>query len=666
MEDSNNQDAMMEINNDNNTNEIEEEEEDDDDDTEDCRYDLDKNTFEELKKNNPAITNLRIWLNCDDTEHVTYFFNKIDWKVDGDCIAKNTHIKRLRISYQGSCLGRPFGQPYILGEEGHNLPTRQQLQDFFSCIYQSHSIKDIDISNMDISDDFGGGLIEGLQGHPSLERLEISGGRAESIVCEAIGKVLKHPQSKLKDLRFDYCKLDDNGLVALCDGLVGNSTLKRLCLDGNRDMTSVGWQALSTVLQSPNCQIVYLQLKSTCLNDERANILGSVLHGSPVKALDVSYNGSINSISREGWQTFINHLSQTAIKNLDLSNNKINDAGLAALASIGTIKSLELSSNDLITSDGWRSFFNTLQMNRTQLVKLDISGNNIGNGSVAALGSLLGSMSSLKTLEMTGTLGDVPNGITPHGWVSLFTTLQDSNLDLIELNLGSNSIDDQGIQLLVPLVSRMISLKRLGLNCNQRATPTGWRALSAFLQSPNFVLEELELASNKINDDTMVTFANALTHNETLKFLDLFECHDENGDDLITNRGWEAVSSLLCNKTSIMNTYTSNHTLQEDFVDDYIENVDSYLDLNKNKDKAEVARQKILQTHFSGSGATSKMQELLAMELEMMPTVIAWIGRPTHAIWSGENVSGLSTMFNLMQRVPDLFDSSSQKPSAAN
>ena len=134
MEDSNNQDAMMEINNDNNTDEIEEEEEDDDDsDTEDCRYDLDKNTFEELKKNNPAITNLRIWLNCNDTEHVTYFFNKIDWKEDGNCISNNTHLKKIQISHYGTCLGRPHDQPYILGEEGHNLPTRQQLQNFFSC-----------------------------------------------------------------------------------------------------------------------------------------------------------------------------------------------------------------------------------------------------------------------------------------------------------------------------------------------------------------------------------------------------------------------------------------------------------------------------------------------------------------------------------------------------
>ena len=49
------------------------------------------------------------------------------------------------------------------------------------------------------------------------------------------------------------------------------------------------------------------------------------------------------------------------------------------------------------------------------------------------------------------------------------------------------------------------------------------------------------------------------------------------------------------------------------------------------------------------------------MELEIMPSVIAWIGRPTPINWKGTNVSGLTLMYNLMRRVPDLFDSSAQK-----
>jgi len=80
--------------------------------------------------------------------------------------------------------------------------------------------------------------------------------------------------------------------------------------------------------------------------------------------------------------------------------DSFDDQSLATLASIGTLNSLNLSWNQSITPTDWRSFFNTLHMRGTQLVKLNISGNNIGNEGVATLGRLLSNMSSLKTLVM--------------------------------------------------------------------------------------------------------------------------------------------------------------------------------------------------------------------------------------------------------------------------
>lgn len=132
--------------------------------------------------------------------------------------------------------------------------------------------------------------------------------------------------------------------------------------------------------------------------------------------------------------------------------------------------------------------------------------------------------------------------------------------------------------------------------------------------------------------------------------------------DLITKRGWLAVSNLVCNKRSILDTYTSNHVLR--YLGDYYcdgigDEMYPYLVLNENKYKTEVTRQKILLTHFSGSGDDDKsnMQELLDMELEVMPTAISWIGRPVAIHWKGKNVSGLSLLYNLVRKIPDLFDS---------
>jgi len=619
---------------------------------------LDNNdTFEKLKRNDPAIADIElvIPLNCSDG----HFFNKISWEEDGYCIGFNTHIKRVMLTYYGNPFDRPYNQPYILGEQGNDLPTRQQLQDFFSCIYRNSSIKQLIItSRIGIIDDFGGSLIEGLGDHHSLKRLQIeydfNTAEQARASARALGKVLKHPKSELKHLLLPNNNLDDIGLGVLCDGLLGNSKITVFYLDNNRHITSIGWQALSTVLQHPNCKLTKLSLNWKGLNDEGSNILGSALSGlSSLKELDLSQNESIGS---GGWHTLLNHLAQTSIVRLNLRSNKIDNGGLASLANMSTLQSLDISMNNLCTPSGWWTFFKLLQRIGSQLKKLDISCNKVGDVGVAALGSLLSSANTLKTLEMSSMRH--PDDISAQGWISFFNTLQDSNVDLVELVLANNHIDDEGIQLLVPLLSRMSSLTQLNLSSNRSVTPTGWQTLSGFLQM-NCALEGLELAfGNNLNDNTIISFTSALIHNKMLTRLSLATCFNEDNNETITERGWQAASNLLCNTTSILDTYNSNHTLHIFSGGDH--NIAAYSRLNENKDKVEVARQKILHTHFSNDG-TSKIQELLDMDLEMMPTAISWIGRPTRHDWKGESTSGLSTMYNLTRRLPDLFDSSSQK-----
>ena len=86
----------------------------------------------------------------------------------------------------------------------------------------------------------------------------------------------------------------------------------------------------------------------------------------------------------------------------------------------------------------------------------------------------------------------------------------------------------------------------------------------------------------------MVEFTNALVHNKSFKYLDVGDCPDDDGHARITKRGWEAISTLLCNKASIMDTYNSNHTLQDpgDYaypLDTIPKNLVESLELNEKK-----------------------------------------------------------------------------------
>jgi len=462
-----NQDDTYEMNNNNDTNSNEEESyiiDDDSDDEDDYYMPLTAKTLQGLKQNDRAITTLDIYLHRRDDKR---FFNSVNWNEDVDCIANNTNLKKLTIS---------------MGEDPG------QLQDFFSCVHRNRSIEDIKIcSESPIDERVCGFILEGMIGHPCLVRFYLRGGSL-GMGCISLRKVLEHPQSELKDLCLSNCQLDDERLCILCDALLSNhSTLKRLSLSRNTKITSVGWRALSTVLNHPNCKLIDLDLRNTGINDDATSLLGSALSGSSVKVLDLEYNRSISSA---GWQMFFIQLAQTSMESLILiRNNQIDDDCLASLAGISTLKSLDLSCNSSITPTGWRSFFNSLQRRGAQLKKLDISETEVGDVGLAALRSLLSSMTTLKTLNMMSR--NIAR-MSTQGWVSFFNTIQDSNLDLVKLDVSGNNIDDDGLQLLIRIASRMSSLKHLHLGSN-RVTTAGWQALTGYLQSPNVALRELDL-----------------------------------------------------------------------------------------------------------------------------------------------------------------------------
>ena len=190
-------------------------------------------------------------------------------------------------------------------------------------------------------------------------------------------------------------------------------------------------------------------------------------------------------------------------------------------------------------------------------------------------------------------------------------------------------------------------MKYLSLRGNSFITIVGMMELASLLRNPNSCLEELFLGdytnTNGVNiDEVVVTYARELVNNSSLKYLYLGYTH------VVTARGLNALADLLCNKADIESIYTSNHTLQRvASTRKLTKNISSYLELNKNENKFDVARQKIIRYHF----CTSNIEEFVDMELEVLPHAMGWASRD----------GGHSILYQLVRSMPSLFDYESKK-----
>jgi len=287
----------------------------------------------------------------------------------------------------------------------------------------------------------------------------------------------------------------------------------------------------------------------------------------------------------------------------------------SAFANISSLKILRLEENEIIEPTGWQAISNLLQTRNTSLVELNLGMNKIDNEASVFLANALTNSPSLKIL----TLGS-NRRINTVGWRAFSTCFQSLALD--ELDLSMNRITDDTV-FLTNTLANMLTLKRLSLNRIAPITTTRLRGFSALLRNPNSALEELKLCNIGIDDRVAVEYASSLTNNSSLQIMGL-------EGNPISHVGWQAFSQLVWDKSSIMDTFYSNHTLHrlhDENSDGVPSELNDSLRLNRNGNKKEVVRQKIILSHFQGENIN--LREFLDMELKVMPCAIAWVGKDT-------------------------------------
>lgn len=267
----------------------------------------------------------------------------------------------------------------------------------------------------------------------------------------------------------------------------------------------------------------------------------------------------------------------------------------------------------------------------------------------------------------------------------LWSAWENPESRLEDISLSSNGInDDTVIALFNNLVGKR-KLKRLMLNLNtltmvawralhgyprhigyvgtldpgdypNRLTAVGWDTISNHLKSPDCILEELYLGTIEDGEaDVLKGVVGALAYNKTLKGL-YFNSNMDDGHD-VTTEVHHALFNVLCNASSIMGTYNSNHTLQgmrygSIQFSRYSDDITFCLGLNKNNNRTDAARKKIIKTHFTGDVV---VKPFLGMKTEVLPHVLAWMGKGSTNVEEDSENEEFALLYRFVRETPQMF-----------
>ncbi|KAI4876036.1 hypothetical protein NFI96_025875, partial [Prochilodus magdalenae] len=266
---------------------------------------------------------------------------------------------------------------------------------------------------------------------------------------------------KYKKAQFDGCKLTVQSVEILSAALQTENVLKELDLSNN-DLQDSGMAILSAGLKSSRCKLQILRLTMCKLSRRSCETLQSVL------------------------QT-----EHSSLVELDLSNNDLQDSGVELLST-------------------------TLKSSQCKLKTLRFAICNLSKKSCETLQSVLQTENSLKELDLSN------NDLQDLGVELLSAGLESSHCKLEILRLA---LCDLGIKTCENLQSVLqkenCSLKELDLSNNDLRDP-GVELLSAGLKSSHCKLEILRLSGCMVTEEGCYLLALALNSNPShLKYLDL-------------------------------------------------------------------------------------------------------------------------------------------------
>ncbi|XP_051991573.1 NACHT, LRR and PYD domains-containing protein 3-like isoform X2 [Xyrauchen texanus] len=309
----------------------------------------------------------------------------------------------------------------------------------------------------------------------NLRELDLSNNDLRDSGVKLISDALKSPHCTLEILRFAACRFTDQCCESLSSVLQSSKSLRELDLSNN-DLQDSGVKLLSDALKSPHCILETLRFAACRFTDQCCESLSSLLQSSK------------------------------SLRELDLSNNDLQDSGVKLL------------------SDALKSPHCILEILRFAACRFTVQ-------CCGSLSSVLQSSKSLRELDLSN------NDLQDSGVKLLSDALKSSHCTLEILRFAACRFTDQCCESLSSVLQSSKSLRELDLS-NNDLQDSGVKLLSDALKSPHCSLEILRLSGCMMTEEGCCSVASALRSNLShLKELDLSYNHPgESGVKLLSER----------------------------------------------------------------------------------------------------------------------------------
>jgi len=350
--------------------------------------------------------------------------------------------------------------------------------------------------------------------------------------------------------------------------------------------------------------------------------IGKAKHLEQIELEDYAQEGQGTNFSRQSIASLSRGLnSNKSIRTIMFWNLNLSEGEFFPLLSpfLKNNQSLiEMKIYDCILSRECAHRLALILESRTSNSLMDFALENCGeidDESFAAIFRALSMHSRLNALRLSD------NMFGRNSYSELEMLLSGSFPSLHHLKLSNSTIDDEGIHEMAMALTENSTLTQLDLSGSRSITLQGYRSLSTLLEDPNCELEILNLGSCNVNDEAITEFAKALANNRSIECLYL-----EGNPAISATKGWAAFSWVVCDVSSIENTFLSNHILEDLRLETYVEDAPihlvSCLKLNENMNKKKVEVNKILMLHDDFN-----MDLFFKWDLKMLPFIIGWFER---------------------------------------